>query len=380
MLTNVIRGLDIQAELKKKSCFLFGPRQTGKTWLIRHTLKGIRTYNLLDNDTFLRLSRSHSIIREECTAQDSLVVIDEVQKLPSLLDEVHLLIEERGIRFLLTGSSARKLRRGGVNLLGGRARIRQLHPLSFSELGKSFDLERAVNHGLLPSIYLSDDPDEDLKTYVGTYLKEEIAAEGLTRNIPAFSRFLEVAALCNGKMVNFANIANDAQVARSTVQEYFHILKDTLLAHEVPAWRKSLRRKPITTSKFYLFDPGVARVLQHRGRINPGSPEFGEAFEHFLYHELLTYAGYRGAGEVRYWRSTSGFEVDFILGDATAVEVKAGKTVSPQDLRGLQALREEGGLKHYVLVSGEKTARVADGIRILPWQEFLTQLWGGRFS
>lgn len=380
MPENITRILDIRKEVEKKSCFLFGPRLTGKTWLLRHTLKNIRTYNLLDHDTFLRLSRSASLIGEECTARDSIVVIDEVQKLPSLLDAVHMLIEERGIHFLLTGSSARKLRRGGVNLLGGRARIRNLYPLSFSELQKSFNLERAVNHGLLPAIYSSQEPDEDLKAYVGTYLQEEVAAEGLTRNIPAFSRFLEVAALCNGKMINFANIANDAQVARSTVQEYFQILKDTLLAHEVPAWRKSVRRKPITTSKFYLFDSGVARILQHRGRINPGSPEFGEAFEHFIFHELLTYADYCRAGEIRYWRSLSGFEVDFVLGDTAAIEVKAGKNVSPQDLKGLRALREEGGLKHYLMVSGERTARVIDGIRILPWKEFLQQLWDGRFS
>lgn len=380
MEQNIARALDINKELGRKSCFLFGPRQTGKTWLIRHALKGVRTYNLLEHDTLLRLSRSPSVIREECAERGALAVIDEIQKLPSLLDEVHLLIEERGMRFLLTGSSARKLRRGGVNLLGGRAKILNLHPLCFSELKESYELDRAANQGLLPAIYHSDDPDDDLKAYVGAYLREEVAAEGLTRNIPAFSRFLEVAARCNGKMVNFANISNDAQVARSTVQEYFQILKDTLVAHEVRAWRKSLRRKPIGTSKFYLFDTGVTRVLQNRSIINPGSPEFGGAFEHLMFHEILTYADYRRAGEVRYWRSLSGFEVDFILGETVAVEVKAGKTVGAQDLRGLRALREEGGLKHYVLVSGEKYARTVDGIRLLPWREFLQLLWAGHFA
>lgn len=376
---DIKRIINIKEELGKKSCFLFGPRQTGKTWLIRHELEGCRTYNLLNSETFLRLSRSPGILRQECSASDRIVVLDEIQKLPSLLDEVQLLIEERRIKFLLTGSSARKLRRGGVNLLGGRARVRSLHPFSFIELKAKFDLGRAVNHGLLPSIYFSESPDDDLAAYAGAYLNEEIAAEGATRNVPSFSRFLEVAALCNGRIINYSKIANDAQVARSTVQEYFQILKDTLIACDLPAWQKSRRRKAITTSKFYLFDPGVARFLQNRGRINPGSPEFGEAFEHYLFHEIKTYSDYRKAGDVSYWRSASGFEVDFILGGVTAVEVKASKTISERELRGLRALREEKALKNYVLVCLEGTPRVIDGIRILPWKRFLEELWSGSF-
>lgn len=376
---DIKRIIDIKQELEKKSCFLFGPRQTGKTWLIRHELKGCRTYNLLDGETFLRLSRSPGLLKQECSAADRIVVLDEIQKLPSLLDEVQLLIEERRINFLLTGSSARKLRRGGVNLLGGRARVRNLHPFSFSELKGKFDLERAVNHGLLPPIYFSDSPDEDLAAYAGAYLKEEIASEGLARNVPSFSRFLEVAALCNGQLINYSKIANDAQVARSTVQEYFQILKDTLIACEVPAWQKSRRRKAITTSKFYLFDPGVVRYLQNRGKINPGSPEFGGAFEHFIFHEIRTCADYKKTGEVAYWRSASGFEVDFILGDVTAVEVKASKTISERELRGLRALREEKALKNYILVCHEPAPRIVDGIRVLPWKQFLEELWSGNF-
>lgn len=377
---NIKRIIDIEAELGKKSCFLFGPRQTGKTWLIRHELKGCRLYNLLESETFLKLSRSPNALRQECTAADRIVVLDEIQKLPSLLDEVQLLIEERRINFLLTGSSARKLRRGGVNLLGGRARVMNLHPLIYTELREKFDLGRAINNGLLPSIYFSDSPDDDLAAYAGTYLKEEIAAEGATRNVPSFSRFLEVAALCNGRIINYSKIANDAQTARSTVQEYFQILKDTLIACELPAWRKSLRRKPIGTSKFYLFDPGVARFLQNRGRINSGSPEFGEAFEHYMFNEIRAYSDYRKAGDVAYWRSTSGFEVDFILGGITAIEVKAGRTVTERDLRGLRALREEKALKNYILVCLESNPRTVDGIRVLPWKQFLEELWTGAFT
>jgi len=374
------RLLDIRRRLEKRSCFLFGPRQTGKSTMVRHELPHARVYNLLDSDLFLALSRRPARLREELTAGDELVVIDEIQKLPQLLDEVHLLIEERGTRFLLTGSSARKLRRGGVNLLGGRARSLSLHPFVSREL-PDLDLLRVLSFGLLPPIYLSDDPAEDLKAYAGDYLREEIAAEGMARSIPAFSRFLEVAALCNGTMLNYAKISNDAQVARTTVQEYFQILKDTHIAHTVPAWRKSVKRKPITTAKFYLFDNGVARHLRNQGSIRMHSPEFGNAFETFIFHELRSWADYSGQPtEVCYWRSASNFEVDFILNDATAIEVKGTATVSSADLAGLRALREEALLANYLVVSLEPRRRVVYGVVILPWRDFLKQLWDGKWA
>ncbi len=369
------RFLDLKGVLDKKSCFLFGPRQTGKSSLVSHTLPDCRVYNLLESETYLKFNRAPQRLREECTPQDKYFVIDEIQKVPALLDEVHALIEEKGIKFLLTGSSARKLKRTGANLLGGRARVKHLYPFSCMELGNKFDLTRAVNQGLLPSIYLSDEPEEDLKAYVGTYLREEIAAEGLTRNIPAFSRFLEVAAVGNGQMLNYANISNDAQVARSTVQEYFQILKDTLIGYELPAWRSSIKRKPLTTSKFYFFDTGVARFLQNRKTIAAGSPEFGELFETFIFHELKVYSELKGSGDLAYWKSKSGFEVDFIVNDEIAVEVKASKTIGQHDLRGIKALMEEKKLKQYVLVCLDKTPRIVDGISIIPWRMFLEKLW-----
>jgi len=249
------RGLDLTALLEKKSHFLFGPRQTGKTTLIRGTLPGARVYDLLDSAVYLALSRHPGRLAEELAEGVRVVAIDEIQRLPELLNEVHRLIEERGIRFLLTGSSARKLRRGGVNLLGGRARTRYLHPLTRAELGSHFDLARAVERGTLPSIYFSDDPAADLEAYGGTYLQQEVAAEGATRNVPAFGRFLRVAALCNGTIVNFTKVANDAQVPRTTVYEYFEILKDTLLVRELPAWRRSVRRKPLASSKCTVVVP-----------------------------------------------------------------------------------------------------------------------------
>ncbi len=370
---------DLLGWMGKKSHFLFGPRQTGKTFMIRRVLPEARIYDLLDSSVYLALSQRPARLAEELTPQDEVVVIDEVQRLPMLLNEVHRLIEERGIRFLLTGSSARKLRQDGVNLLGGRARTRYLHPLTCRELGPHFKLSQTIERGLLPSIYFSDDPKADLDAYTGTYLQQEIVAEGATRNVPAFSRFLRVAALCNATLVNFTNIANDAQVPRTTVYEYFEILKDTLLLHEVPAWRLSTKRKPLASSKYYFFDVGVTSALQGR-LVKPGTPEFGAAFETWLLHELVAWRDYLSGETIRYWRSTSGFEVDFILGDHTAIEVKAKDNVSPQDLKSLRALAEEEKLKRYLCVSLEPRPRQVGGITILPFRKFLEALWNGEFS
>ncbi len=376
--THIERKLDIRPVLERRSCFLFGPRQTGKSWLIRNQLVGCKVYNLLNSSTYITLSRSPSRIREELQPGDRIIVIDEIQKSPSLLDEVQLMIEENGISFLLTGSSARKLRRGGVNLLGGRARVRHLHPFVHDELGGRFDLLRALDIGLLPSIYLSDEPHADLDAYAGTYLREEIAAEAVVRNVPAFSRFLTVAASCHGQIVNQSNVAADAQVSRTTVHEYYEILKDTLMGFELSAWKKTSRRKPFSTSKFYLFDSGVARSLQHRKGLQFGATECGEAFETYILHEIRAWLDYTTVdADVKYWRSTSGFEVDFILADASAVEVKAKRNVAGHDLKGLRALKEETALKHYIVVSFEESPRIVDGIEIWPWDFFLRALWEG---
>ena len=372
------RIVDLNSLLGKKSHFLFGPRQTGKTYLIRNTLEGVRVYDLLDSSVFLALSQNLGRIAQELTPLDRVVVIDEIQRLPELLNEVHRLIEERGVRFLLTGSSARKLRRGGINLLGGRARTKHLHPLIYRELGDRFDLLHAVNRGLLPSIYFSDDPGADLKAYTGLYLQQEIVAEGTIRNIPAFSRFLRVAALCNGTIVNFTNVANDAQVARTTVYEYFEILKDTLVLHELPAWRKSKKRKPIASSKYYFFDNGIVASLQER-KFSPGTPEFGEAFETYIMHELISYRDYLSGEPLSYWRSTSGFEVDFIINDHTAVEVKAKENLSFTDIKSLRALAEENKLKRYLCVSLEPRIRKIGDVIILPYKDFLEALWGDEY-
>lgn len=376
---SIPRTLDLPGLLEKKSHFLLGPRQTGKTTLIRQTLPAAPVYDLLDSSVFLSLSRNPGRLGEELGPEVKVVAIDEIQRLPELLNEVHRLIEERGISFLLTGSSARKLRQGGVNLLGGRARTKYLHPLTSRELGEHFDLAKAVQRGTIPSIHFSDDPSADLEAYAGTYLQHEVAAEGATRNVPAFSRFLRVAAFCNATIVNFTNVANDAQVPRTTVYEYFEILKDTLIVREVPAWRRTIRRKPIASSKYYFFDVGVASALQGRV-LRPGTPEFGAGLETYIMHEITAFSDYRSGDTLSHWRSTSGFEVDFILGDHTAVKVKAKENVSDRDLKPLRALAEEGLLGRYLCVSLEKRPRQVGGMNVLPCTEFLDALWDGAYT
>ena len=370
------RKMDVKTVLGRKSCFLFGPRQCGKSSLIAHTCPDAQVFDLLSSATFLRLSRNPGYIGEVCTDSRP-VVIDEIQKLPMLLDEVHRLIEQRGMKFLLTGSSARKLRSSGVNLLGGRARIKKLHPFSASELGDGFDLDKALNRGLLPSIWFSEEPDEDLADYVEEYLQQEIIAESAVRNLPAYSRFLEVAAICNGEQIDYAKISRDAQVARSTIQEYFRILKETLLAYEVGVWHGGKKRKTVETSKFYLFDSGVVRYLSGRKELAPGTQEYGRAFESWVHHELRTYLDLtRRDGEIAYWRTKTGLEVDFVVDDC-AIEVKSTEQVGVGDLKGLKAIAEEGSFRHRVVVSREPRAREVDGIEILPYREFVARLYSG---
>ena len=374
------RFINLERFLKQKSYFLFGPRQTGKSSLIQHSFPSAKVYNLLDNALFLDFNNRPGRLREEVTAKDKLVVIDEIQRVPQLLNEVHLLIEEKGIHFLLTGSSARKLRSGGVNLLGGRAREAYLHPFVTVELGEFFDLDRALNAGLIPSIYFSNEPKLDLASYVGSYLKTEIASEALTRDVPAFSRFLSVAALCNTQVVNFTNIANDAQVKRTTVYEYFEILKDTLLLRELPAFRIGKKRKPVCSSKYYFFDIGVARQLQGRVAVTPGTTEYGDAFETFIVNEAFAFSDYVRPLSLSFWRTTSQYEVDLIINDHIAVEIKGKQQVSFDDIKGLKAIAEESSFKRFICVSLEKRPRKLGKIEILPYQEFLEMLWAGKFN
>ncbi len=331
-----------------------------------------------DEEIYLRLSQHPKNLEEYLKPQDRVVVIDEIQRIPALLNEVHRQIEKnRSRKFLLTGSSARKLRRRGVNLLGGRARSNTLHPLVYGELRSDFDLNRALEFGTLPTHYFSESPREDLKDYIGTYLKEEIVAEAATRNIPAFTRFLEVASTCNGSLINFERISQDAQVPRTTVQNYFQILKDTLIGHSLEPWRKTQTRKPILTQKFYFFDIGVTNYLRRVKVIEENTPQWGEALESYIFHELRAYCDYFGIEDLHFWRSQSGFEVDFLLDGRIAIEVKSSRRIIADDLKGIRALSEEIQLKRKIVVCMETEPRTIHGIEIIHIMQFLEQLWSG---
>ena len=365
----------------RETFFLWGPRQTGKSSLIADLYPGSFWIDLLKNDQFVRYSRHPELLRQELLARprEKLVVVDEIQKVPALLDEVHWLIENRGITFALCGSSARKVKRGHANLLGGRAVRHELFSLVSQEIGADFDLVRAVNHGGLPRHYLSDSPQRLLKAYVADYLKEEVAAEGLVRNLPAFADFLAVAALSDAEQVNFTNIARECSVSAPTVREYFQILEDTLLGRFVRAYTKRPKRRVIQAPKFYFADVGVVNVLGKRGRLEPGTELFGKALENWVCHELNAYVSYRGLDcEVRYWRLASGIEVDFVTDDLRlAVEVKSTRRPTDAHLKGLRSLKEEQrSVGRRVLACMEQRARrTEDGIDILPVGEMLEKLW-----
>ena len=365
-----------------KSAFLFGPRLTGKTYLLKKTFPKATYYDLLRSDTFLRLSLRPSVLREELANHPpgTSIIIDEIQKLPLLLDEVHSLIEEKGLRFIMTGSSARKLRRGGVNLLGGRARSLHLHPLVSAEI-ENFDIEKALAIGTLPSIYGSDEPWEDLKAYCGTYLQEEIAAESVTRRLDAFSRFLRSAALFSGEQVNYEAWGSDAMVPARTVREYFSILSDTLIGEMLEPWRGGKKRKPASAGKFYFFDNGVKNALAGIRSLAAGSEQFGKSLEHLVYCELRAWLDYsRDDRALSFWRTSDGKEVDFIVGDDIAVEVKSAVMPEARHLKGLVALADEGVFRHRIMACLAPAPRELNGMEILPIMDFLRRLWAGAYS
>ncbi|MDH4467307.1 MAG: AAA family ATPase [Bacteriovoracaceae bacterium] len=371
---SVPRTLNLNELLQKKSHFLLGPRQTGKSTMIKDQLSKYKKYNLLDLNDFRKLSFRPTSIREELTPRDKIIIINGIQKIPELLNEVQLMIEDFGIKFLLTGSSARKLKRYGTNLLGGRARMINFHPFTFQELNDQFDLSRVLNYGLIPSIYFSDDPEQDLKSYIGLYLQQEVANESLTRNLTNFTRFLEVISLCQAEQLNLTNLSNDAQVPRTTIHDYLEILKDTLIADVLPVWQESKKRKPVSNPKFYFFDWGVARQLAGIGHVKLGSPLAGKAFESYLYQEFQAATDYYSLAPLCYWRSQDKSEVDFIFNNETAIEVKSSSLVHASDLKNLLKLKEEKKLKRYVLLYTGSTPKKLEGfkdIEILPYQDFL---------
>ena len=371
-----------------QSAFLRGPRKVGKSTLLRERFPDSARFDLLDTRLMLELTRSPWALAERVRALEPGVrarhiVIDEVQKVPTVLDEIHRLIEDDGLSFVLCGSSTRKLKRTGSNLLGGRAWRFALQPLAWPEV-PAFDILQAVNCGLVPQHYDSAQHRRALAGYVEDYLKEEVFAEGLTRNVAAFARFFETLSFRHGELVNYSDIARDCGVDSKTVREYFQILVDTLLGVFVEPFSRRRSRAVITRApKFYLFDVGVAGHLAGRRIERPSGAEFGRAFEHFLLMELLAYRAYRERDfPVRFWRTKSGLECDFVLGadGAMVIAAKGGGRVRPSELAGIRAFVDEHEPRHAVVVCNESDARrTPDGVWILPWRQFLERLWGDEF-
>ncbi|HET6335831.1 MAG TPA: DUF4143 domain-containing protein [Polyangiales bacterium] len=376
------RSLKLPAT-NSETFFLWGPRQTGKTTLLRDSYPDALWIDLLKADEYRRYLTEPELLRGELEAAPTVrrVVVDEVQKIPALLDEVHWLLENRAVSFALCGSSARKVRRGHANLLGGRAVRYELFGLTSAELGTDLDLTRLVNHGYLPRIYQAERPQRLLQAYVSDYLKEEIAAESVVRNLPAFSRFLNVAALSDAEIVNHSTVARECGVSSHTAQSYFEILVDTLLGRWLPAYTKRPKRRIIQAPKFYFADVGVVNALGRRHQLEPGGALFGKAFENWVHHELVAYNSYRERdATLSYWRLTSGVEVDFVVNDTeAAVEAKATRKVTGDDLKGLRSLREDHPrlATEWVVSLEPKARRTEDGIWVLPAIEFARRLWRG---
>ncbi|MBI5488846.1 MAG: ATP-binding protein [Deltaproteobacteria bacterium] len=364
--------------------FLWGPRQTGKTTLLADRYPSARRIDLLKSDVFRRYATRPELLREEVAAMPKprFVVIDEIQKVPDLLDEVHWMHENLGARFALCGSSPRKLKRGGGNLLGGRAVRYELHGLVSAELGGSWNLDRMLSAGFLPRIYLSERPERLLDAYVSDYLKEEIAAEGVSRRLPIFSEFLAAAALSDTCQINLSAIGRECGVSYHAVDGWFGVLVDTLQGRWLPAYRKRPKRKISVAPKFYFSDVGVVNLLARRGRVERGSDLFGKALENWLHHELATWNDCSGTrAPLSFWRLASGAEVDFVLGDMEVnLEAKASPRITTDHLRGLEALAEEHphAGRRIIVSLDEHRRRTPSGIEIMPVRMFVDLLWSDK--
>ena len=366
-----------------KTFFLWGPRQTGKSTLLRLCYPDALWIDLRKSEELVRYTIRPELLRQELTADNTdparQIVIDEIQKVPALLNEVHWLIENRGLHFTLCGSSARKVRRGAANLLGGRALRYELRGLTAGELGQDFRLNQILNQGFLPRIYGSRRARRRLDAYIADYLRQEIAEEGLVRSLPNFASFLDTVSLSDGEMVNYTNIGRECGVTNQTAKGYFGILEDTLLGQWLPAYRRRMKRRVISAPKFYLADVGVVNRLARRGEVTPGSELYGKAFENWVFHELTAYLSYQDMdAQLSYWRLPSGIEVDFILGDMqVAIEAKASARITRKHLKGLRTLFEEHPQvqKRLVVCLEPRMRQTDDGIAILPATSFVERLW-----
>lgn len=366
------------AEIQEDSLFLWGARQTGKSTLLKTLFPRARYYDMLNSKLYRDLSRNPSLLREQSALlpKGEIVIIDEVQKVPELLDEVHALIQDRQLRFILCGSSARKLRRSGANLLGGRALSCTLFPLVSAEID-NFDFEKALNYGTIPPHYLAKNPTRKLQAYIDDYLQQEIVAESVLRNLATFTRFLEVAAITNTEIVNYTNIASECGVSAKTAKEYFSILEETMFGFMLPAYTKTVKRRLIQSPRFYYFDVGIPNYLLNITPLKHGSTEYGHAFEHLMIQEIRAYLSYNHSRKkMTYWRTATGIEVDCVIGDAEiAIEFKSSNLVRNSQLKGLKTFADEHpNVKCYV-VSQETFPRLVDGIEIWPAKQFLSKLW-----
>ena len=371
---------------KRQSAFLWGPRKTGKSTYLKQAFPNSLVYDFLKTDLMLDFNRRPALLREQLLAQSEAllahpIILDEVQRVPLLLDEVHWLIENKGLRFILCGSSARKLKRGRANLLGGRAWRYEMFPLVTDELNDGdMDILTILNRGLIPDHFASTQYRRSLNAYLQDYLKEEVFAEGLTRDIPAFSRFFEALGYSHGELTNFSNIARECGVSSKTVKEYYQILVDTLLGNMVAPFKTPQSRQVISrASKFYLFDVGVAGILEKRHLQDAQGAMFGKAFEHFIFCELRAHASYSALHyDVHFWRTKSGLEVDFVLGNGeVAIEIKGTNRVEDKALRPLRVFVDEYAPQKALVVCNEAAERVVGPIRVLPWKVFLQSLWAG---
>lgn len=373
------RIFDIENQLDE-AMFLFGGRQVGKSTLLKERFKGVIYYDLLKSDLRRRLRRNPELFRNALMKEPegTLVIVDEIQKVPDLLDEVHLLMFEKHLKFILNGSSARKLKKEGANTLGGRAAKRTLFPLVWPEI-PDFDIDRAVQNGMIPPHYAVKNATDRLEAYVDLYLREEIQEEALVQNIDDFARFMEVAAISDGEMINYENIASDCGVSAKTVKSYFRILYDTLIGYEIPAYTKVIKRRVSQAPKFYYFDVGLANYLMGRNSLKRGTDDFGHAFEHYIVQEILAYRGYfRRRENISYWHTYTGLEVDLVIGDArVAIEIKSSEEVMNRHKTGLNAFKEEHPDCRAILVSLDPITRLSSGMELIYVNDFLKMLWNG---
>ncbi len=366
-------------KLPKGSSFLFGPRGTGKSTWIETQLPDALRIDLLDQATYLELAGHAERLGPMADAQRAkVIVIDEVQKLPALLDEVHRLIEKRRFRFVLTGSSARKLRRSGTNLLAGRARTIEMHPFTASELGSRWRLAHAIRHGMLPTVWVEPDPVAYLRSYVGTYLREEVQQEALVRNLASFTRFLEAASFSQGAALNMNAVAADCGINRKTVENHFDLLEDLLLAFRLPVFHRRAKRKITTHPKFFFFDAGVFRAIRPRGPLDSAEEIDGAAIETLLVQLLRAENANAGLGyEMSFWRTTAGEEVDVVMyGERGlhAFEVTRSSIFRETDLRGLRLFGTDYPEARGHLLYGGTRRYQFDRIDVVPFAEAVQDL------